>query len=166
MSESNIATTPKACTSQLVIRAVLASATESSCGATALTWHRDLGYWGLFLTADPHTDHFYARWDALRIGEKTCRTFLPGGKPLSWGIHSLIAFPEHMARASEDCYSIKCRSLARTGIGEISVPCPRTGLRCIESARTHRARAGALPLRASDTTLRLLARFARPRGPL
>ena len=33
--------------------------------------------------------------------------------------------------------------------------------RCIESARTHRARAGALPLRASDTTLRLfLARVA------
>src|SRR5260370_241509 len=27
--------------------------------------------------------------------------------------------------------------------------------RCIESARTHRARADALPLRASDTTLRL-----------
>src|SRR5713226_8410036 len=27
--------------------------------------------------------------------------------------------------------------------------------RCIESARTHRARAGALPLRASDTTLGL-----------
>src|SRR5882724_4332109 len=30
-----------------------------------------------------------------------------------------------------------------------------TSSRCIESARTHRARAGALPLRASDTTLRL-----------
>ena len=36
---------------------------------------------------------------------------------------------------------------------------PRTGLsRCIESAQTHRARAGALPARASDTTLGLLAR--------
>ena len=79
VSESNIATTPKACTSQLVIRAVLARATESSCGATALTWHRDLGYWGLFLAADPHTEHFYARWDALRIGEKTCPAF-PGRK--------------------------------------------------------------------------------------
>ena len=30
--------------------------------------------------------------------------------------------------------------------------------RCIESARTHRARAPALPARASDTTLGLLAR--------
>jgi len=29
--------------------------------------------------------------------------------------------------------------------------------RCIESARTHRARAPALPARASDTTLGLLA---------
>jgi len=34
--------------------------------------------------------------------------------------------------------------------------------RCIESARTHRARARPLPPRASDTTLGLLAR-SRPR---
>jgi hypothetical protein len=32
--------------------------------------------------------------------------------------------------------------------------------RCIESARTHRARVCALPLRASDTTLRLLITYA------
>ncbi len=42
------------------------------------------------------------------------------GSPLSWGIQSLIAFPEHMARASEDCYSIKCRSPARTAFEEIT----------------------------------------------
>jgi len=40
---------------------------------------RDLGYWELFLTADSHTEHFYARWGALRIGEKTCPAF-PGRK--------------------------------------------------------------------------------------
>src|SRR5208283_4352427 len=37
--------------------------------------------------------------------------------------------------------------------------------RCIESARTHRARVCALPHRASDTILRLLARFAELTSP-
>src|SRR2546422_3898793 len=58
------------------------------------------------------------------------------------------------------------RDVAVTGVQTCALPISRNrgrlpSSRCIESARTHRARAGALPLRASDTTLRLLGKSTR-----
>ncbi|HEX7697216.1 MAG TPA: hypothetical protein VF394_07445, partial [Candidatus Acidoferrum sp.] len=76
MSESNIATTPKGLHQPACDPGCIGKGYRKQLWSYRVNVDRDLGYWGLFLTAGPHTDHFYARWDALPIGEKTCRTFL------------------------------------------------------------------------------------------
>src|SRR5207245_1000164 len=78
------------------------------------------------------------------------------------------------ATASFRAHTVTCRALPHSlgtarrrsfpplNLHRARVPRNRGRLpssRCIESARTHRARAGALPLRASDTTLRLLRQW-------
>jgi GNAT superfamily N-acetyltransferase len=41
----------------------------------AVNLARDLGYYKLILTADPHAEPFYARQGAVRIGEKASKAF-------------------------------------------------------------------------------------------
>ncbi len=75
VSESNIATTPKGLHQPACDPGCIGKGYRKQLWSYRVNMARDLGYWELFLTADPHTEHFYARWGALRIGEKTCPAF-------------------------------------------------------------------------------------------